>query len=222
MNRAQGISTVPTTNELIVGNPSFMDGPVGFGVRVPMIVISPWSKGEYVSSEVFDHTSLIKFIEARHAGNHPGLIESNVTPWRRAVTGDLTSAFNFRNPNSRVMALPNTDAYIPPTQDRYPDYVPTPPANQAMPTQEPGVRPARPVPYQLNVTGKANFSDGTFTIHFSNSGKTAVFQVRSGNSSQGPWTYTVGTRAQVSDTYAITRNTLPAYNMEVFGPNRSF
>jgi phospholipase C len=222
MSRAQGISTVPTTNELIVGNPSFMDGPVGFGARVPMIVISPWSKGGYVSSEVFDHTSLIKFIEARHAGNNPGLIESNITPWRRAVTGDLTSAFNFRNPNAKVVALPNTDAYIPPTQDRYPDYVPTPPANQTMPVQEPGIRPARPVPYQLNVSGKANFSDGTFTLHFGNSGKTAVYQVRSGNSSQGPWTYTVGTGASVSDTYAITANNLTAYDLEVFGPNGFF
>jgi phospholipase C len=225
MTRAQGISTVPTTNELIVGNASFMDGPIGLGVRVPMVVISPWSKGGYVSSEVFDHTSLIRFIEARFAGGNAGLIESNITPWRRAVTGDLTSAFNFRNPNARIVTLPSTAAYVPPTQDRYPDYVPTPPGNQALPAQETGVRPARPVPYQLQVTGEANFSNGTFTIHFGNHGKTAVYQVRSGNSAQGPWTYTVGQGASVSDTYAITANNLTAYDLSVYGPNgflRSF
>ncbi len=219
MNRAQGLSTVPTTNELIVGNASFMDGPIGLGVRVPMVVISPWSKGGYVSSEVFDHTSLIRFIEARYAESNPELIESNITQWRRAVSGDLTSAFNFRNPNAKIVTLPSTAAYVPPTQDRYPDYVPVPPTNQALPVQEPGVRPARPVPYDLHVTGEANFSAGTFTIHFSNHGKTAVYQVRSGNSSQGPWSYTVGRGASVSDTYAITANNLTAYDLSVYGPN---
>ena len=219
MNRAQGISTVPTTNELIVGNASFMDGPIGLGVRVPMVVISPWSKGGYVSSEVFDHTSLIRFIEARYAGNNSELIESNITPWRRAVSGDLTSAFNFRSPNNRVVALPSTDAYVPPNQNSYPDYVPVPPTNQALPAQEKGVRPARPVPYQLSARGSADFEDGTFTIHFGNQGKTAVYHVRSGNSSQGPWTYTVGHGAHVSDTYAIKGNNLTAYDLSVYGPN---
>ncbi len=218
-SRAQGISTVPTTNEIFPGNSSFIPGPIGFGVRVPMLVISPWSKGGYVSSEVFDHTSLIRFIEARYAGGNSALIESNITPWRRAVAGDLTSAFNFKSPNAKVVALPSTAAYIPPNQNTYPDYVPTPPANQALPAQEKGVRPARPVPYQLSVRGEANSSAGTFTIHFGNHGKTAVYQVRSGNSSQGPWTYTVGKSASVSDTYAITANNLTAYDLSVYGPN---
>jgi phospholipase C len=216
---AQGISTVATTNEIFPGNSSFIPGPIGFGVRVPMLVISPWSKGGYVSSEVFDHTSLIRFIEARYAHGNSELIETNITPWRRAVSGDLTSAFNFKNPNSKLVALPDTSSYIPPTQDRYPDYIPTPPANQALPVQEPGTRPARPVPYELHVRGEASSSHGTFTIHFGNAGKTAVYQVRSGNSSQGPWTYTVGSNQHVSDTYDIAGNNLTAYDLSVYGPN---
>ena len=222
VNRAQGISTVPTTNEIFPGNASFMPGPIGLGARVPMIVISPWSKGGYVSSEVFDHTSIIQFIERRYANGNPALIESNITPWRRAVAGDLTSAFNFRNPNARVVTLPGTASYVPPTQDRYPDYVPTPPANQALPAQERGTRPARPVPYELHVRGEANFSAGTFAIHFGNAGKTAVYQVRSGNSSEGPWTYTVGKDASVSDSYQIAANNLTAYDLSVYGPNGFF
>jgi phospholipase C len=218
-NRSQGISTVPTTNEIFPGNASFMPGPIGLGVRVPMIVISPWSKGGYVSSEVFDHTSIIRFIEQRYAHGNSGLIESNITPWRRAVTGDLSSAFNFRNPNARFAALPSTAAYIPPTTDRYPDYVPPVPANQALPVQEPGTRPARPVPYELHVRGQADLSAGTFTLHFDNRGKTAVYQVRSGNSTQGPWTYTVGTGDNVSDTWPITANNLTGYDLSVYGPN---
>src|SRR5579863_10308859 len=93
-SRAEGISTVATTNEIFPGDSSYATGPYGLGVRVPMIVISPWSKGGYVNSQVFDHTSLIRFVEQRF-----GPLEPNITPWRRAVTGDLTSAFNFRNPN---------------------------------------------------------------------------------------------------------------------------
>ena len=52
--------------------PTTRPGPYGLGVRVPMIVVSPWSKGGWVCSEVFDHTSLIRFLERRFAPHHPG------------------------------------------------------------------------------------------------------------------------------------------------------
>ncbi|NMK49143.1 phospholipase C, phosphocholine-specific [Achromobacter sp. Bel] len=62
----------------------------GLGPRVPMLVVSPWSRGGWVNSQVFDHTSVIRFLEARF-----GVAEPNISPWRRAVAGDLTSAFDF-------------------------------------------------------------------------------------------------------------------------------
>lgn len=223
--RAQGYSTVPTTNEIFPGNAAYQPGPYGIGVRVPMIVISPWTKGGYVSSEVFDHTSLIRFIEKRFATHKPSLIESNIPPWRRAVSGDLTSAFNFRSPNRKVVTLPSTASYVPPNHNRYPDYVPVVPANQALPMQESGTRPARPVPYELHVHGAANFIQGTFNIRFASRGKTAVYQVRSGNSSQGPWTYTISTGEGLIDSWPITASNLPGYDLSVYGPNgflRSF
>jgi phospholipase C len=71
----------------------------------------------------------------------------------------------------------------------------------------------------LHVRGQANLSAGTFTIHFGNTGKTAVYQVRSGNSSLGPWTYTVGRGADVSDTWDIAGNNLGGYDLSVYGPN---
>lgn len=222
MSRSQGVSTVPTTNEIFPGDASFLAGPIGLGVRVPMIVISPWSKGGYVSSELFDHTSIIKFMEARFADDNPGLIESNITPWRRAVAGDLTSAFEFRKPNSKVVALPSTAAWIPPTQDRYPDYVPPVPADQTMPKQEPGTRPARPVPYELYADGSVDVAIGSFTISYRNAGKAAVFQTRSGNSEQGPWTYTVGSGDQAIDTYPVSGAGLSGYDLSVYGPNGFF
>jgi phospholipase C len=81
--RAQGISTAGTTNELFTGSATypasvFTPGPYGHGVRVPMIIISPWSKGGGVNSQVFDHTSLIRFLEHRF-----GVLEPNITPAAR-------------------------------------------------------------------------------------------------------------------------------------------
>jgi phospholipase C len=228
-SRSEGISTVPTTNELFEGTASypaseFTPGPYGLGVRVPMIVVSPWSKGGWVNSEVFDHTSLIRFIERRFGRHNPGLIESNITPWRRAVVGDLTSAFNFASPNDATVPLPSTVAYVPPDDQRHPDYVPAPPTSQALPLQEPGTRPARALPYELHVDGKANDTQGTVELHFRNPGRAgAVFQVRSGDGLTGPWTYTVAACDETSDTFGVSGVT--SYDLSVFGPNgflRSF
>ena len=44
--------------------------PYGLGPRVPMFVISPWSKGGYINSQVADHTSVIRF-EARFGVTNP-------------------------------------------------------------------------------------------------------------------------------------------------------
>src|SRR5882757_10899638 len=169
-----------------------------------MTVISPWSKGGWVSSEVFDHTSLIQFVEQRFAGQYPGLVEANITPWRRAVTGDLTAAFDFRSPNAKVVSLPPTTSYEPPDRDTHPDYVPALPAIQGVPKQEPGVRPARAVPYDLNVAADVSGGAGQLRVRFANAGRlAAVFQVRSGNGAGGPWTYTVSARAHVTETWDV-------------------
>src|SRR6202008_1638414 len=217
-SRAEGISTVEATNELFTGSSYYpatsnTPGPYGLGVRVPMIVISPWSKGGWVNSEVLDHTSLIRFLERRF-----GVLEPNITQWRRTVTGDLTSAFNFESPNDAVIALPSTASYQPPNQDRYPDYVPTPPSNQSPPEQEPGTRPARALPYELHVDGKVDASLGGLRLFFRNTGKAgAAFQVRSGDGQTGPWTYTVGAGDETSDSFGTSGAT--SYDFSVFGPN---
>jgi phospholipase C len=219
-SRAQGLSTVETTNEIFAGNSVYSSGPYGMGMRVPMMVISPWSKGGWVNSQLFDHTSLIRFIEKRFGSRYPGLLEQNITPWRRAVAGDLTSAFNFARPNEAKVSLPSTIAYIPPDNVRHPDYKPAPPAEQALPVQEPGIRPARALPYELHVHESVDLANGTVNIHFRNSGKVAaVFHVRSGDSQNGPWTYTVGTDTEVSDTWDFAADNQTVYDLSVYGPN---
>jgi phospholipase C len=212
-SRAQGISTVGTENELFGGNATSVPGPYGLGVRVPMIVISPWTKGGWVNSEVFDHTSLIRFVERRF-----GVSEPNITKWRSTVTGDLTTAFNFASPNDAAFALPSTDSYQPPNTNRYPDYVPAVPANQTLPTQEPGVRPARALPYNLNVDGELNFAAGGIELTFRNAGKAgAAFQVRFGDGKTSPRTYTLAGGDEVSDVFGATGAT--SYDLAASGPN---
>ena len=100
----------------------FQPGPYGLGERVPMIVVSPWSKGGFVNSQLFDHTSVIKFLEARFGQGNDDLIETNITPWRRAVVGDLTTTFDFERPERwRHITLPSTDRFLPDLQF-HPDF----------------------------------------------------------------------------------------------------
>jgi phospholipase C len=190
---------------------------------VPLLAISPWSKGGYVNSQVFDHTSLIRFIEQRFGPEHPSLIEPNITPWRRAVAGDLTSIFNFANPNDHKVTLPNTAGYVPPDSKRHDDY-PVSPENVLLgvPTQESGIRPARALPYKFDVYGAASFPNNTFRINFRNIGRAAaVFQVRSGNADDLPRSYTVEAGKSLADAW----NVGSSYDLSVYGPNgflRSF
>ncbi|MCK8679443.1 phosphocholine-specific phospholipase C [Streptomyces lichenis] len=136
--------------------------PTGLGIRVPLLVVSPWTTGGYVCSEVFDHTSVIRFLEA-----WTGVREPNITPWRRRVTGDLTGAFDFRRGRPRpALERPGP---IPPFTGRW---RPQPPAEQRMPVQEPGTRPARPLPYQPDV--HARTGNGTVELRLSNTGRSHV------------------------------------------------
>jgi phospholipase C len=91
---------VPDPN--VVGNPPIL-GPIGLGFRVPLLIISPLSRGGLVSSHLFDHTSVLRFLETRFGAEVP-----NLSAWRRSVVGDLTSAFNFAGPDRTIPSLPST------------------------------------------------------------------------------------------------------------------
>src|SRR5205085_4115610 len=67
-----------------------VDGPIGLGFRVPTLVVSPFSRGGFVCTDTFDHTSTLRFLETRFGAEVP-----NLSAWRRQATGDLTSAFSF-------------------------------------------------------------------------------------------------------------------------------
>ena len=203
-------STVPVTEEwydLPESVNSYPAGWYGLGPRVPMLVVSPWSRGGWVNSEVFDHTSLIQFIEQRF-----GVTEPHISPWRRAVCGDLTSALDFAQSNRSVPSLPSTAGYAPPDALRHPDYVPVPPAVGSMPSQEPGVRPARALPY--NLAADAAMAGGTATVKFANRGAAgAVFHVTAVNTAAR--SYTIGAGDKLSDTWPFAAGE----DIRVHGPN---
>jgi len=197
-----GISTVATEGEVHdFVNPDHAtlyapdQLPYGLGPRVPMLAISPWSRGGYVCSEVFDHTSVIRFIEARF-----GVKEPNITPWRRAVCGDLTAAFDFASYSSRRLNLPSTSGYRDwvYSQARLPP--PTVPDRQpiAIPAQEPGVRPARPLPYALELSLAAR--DGGVRLRFDNRSTVGVCCTAYWEGSlAAPRRYTIGAGHQLDD-----------------------
>jgi phospholipase C len=211
---AQGRSTADTALDVFEGDGSHAAGPYGLGQRVPMLVVSPWSKGGFVCSETLDHTSVIRFMERRF-----GVREPNISPWRRAVCGDLTAAFDFSRRDSRPVALPDTDGYRPPDGVRHPDYVPAPPAHPALPAQERGPRPARPLGYAPSVDCSADPATGTVELTFaSGPAAGAAFLVTSGNRADGPWTYTTEAGKSLSGTW----NSAAAggsCDLTVHGPN---
>jgi phospholipase C len=239
---ANGASTVDTVNELypgVSGVKNFAPGPYGLGARVPCFVVSPWSRGGWACSQVFDHTSVIQFIEKRF-----GVTDTHITPWRRAISGDLTSALNFRVADPRPPKLPNTDSFVsfvsggalsPVTpamieagKQPAPNIPITVPAVQTMPAQEPGVRPARALPYRLTADATVDIAAQTVSIAFENDGTVgAFFHVRSAEAAEnigkgtGPWGYTVDPAKRVlSDRWSPTAGT--AYDLSVYGPNGFF
>ncbi|MFI7382212.1 phosphocholine-specific phospholipase C [Streptomyces sp. NPDC049813] len=209
----QGLSTVDTKLDYYPGG-SRAAGPYGLGQRVPMLVVSPWSTGGYVCSETFDHTSIIRFMENRF-----GVRETNISPWRRAICGDLTSAFDFSLTVTDPARLPDTAGYEPPDRDRHSSYVPKPPAQGALPKQERGSRPSRPLAYAPYVDGAQDLATGKYKLTFSGGDKKgAAFQVRSQSRSDGPWTYTAGPAASLSDSWNSVYSG-GKYDLTVHGPN---
>jgi phospholipase C len=214
---AQGGSTVDTTGELLAppASTGYATGPYGLGQRVPMLVVSPWSKGGYVCSQVFDHTSIVRFIEQRF-----GVHEPNISPWRRAICGDLTTAFDFSHQDAKVPPLPPTSGYLPPDRDRHADYVPTLPAHPELPRQEKGQRPARALPYNLAADARTSAADGLLSVDFAAHGTAgATFYATSTTDAGGPRTYTVGAGAKLAGNWAVGTDPEGAYEVTVHGPN---
>lgn len=222
--RLLGGSTVDIAGEHhLVRNPTeakaerddLMGRPYGLGPRVPLYVISPWSRGGWVNAQVFDHTSVIRFLEARF-----GVMEPNISPWRRAVCGDLTTCFDFASSNPRLDRLPETGSVARRAASLPGRTTPPTPAAPAAPVQAAGVRPSRALPYDLVV--EEGVAGASLRLSFINRGSAAaVLHVYDRLRLAGPpRRYTVGAGASLEDGWPEG-----PYDLEVFGPNgfyRSF
>ena len=130
-----------TPDEFVAGSSPFGtpgDGlPVGLGFRVPMIIVSPWTQGGWVCSDLSDHTSVLRFLEVV-----TGVSAPNISDWRRSTVGDLTGAFSGPGYDPTPPVLPDTAGAL--SLANYTTTLPLPPipgADQTFPVQEPGHRP---------------------------------------------------------------------------------
>jgi phospholipase C len=168
----------PATGACSAGVDSTLDfttrdrtSPLGLGYRVPMIIASPWTRGGWVNSQVFDHTSSLRLLERfvqRRFGKE--VREDNLTSWRRTVGGDLTSVFRpwqgeavptpeFLDQRTwlativRAKQQPPADPGKPLSELELAQIRSDPAASPRLPRQEPGTRPANALPYDVMVDG---------------------------------------------------------------------
>jgi phospholipase C len=130
---------------------------------VPMLVVSPFSRGGLVYSGTLDHVSTLKLIAARFGVTVPNLIPGG---WRDTTVGDMTGAFNFAAPpdssppnlpspsltDSRVVSQESCQTAVVSAADESaaPTSYPIDTSNTAPPPQEPGspTAPSGPVSCQ--------------------------------------------------------------------------
>lgn len=216
--RTVGATTVPADDEYhtrsqAAADAAYLGRPYGLGPRVPLYVISPWSKGGYVSSEVFDHTSILRFLEARF-----GVHEPNISAWRRAVCGDLTSCFDFAAPDTvEFMATLPATAPLSERAAELKEIRPPLPQQLAAPVQEPGVRRRRATPYKLDARLVADKDKRALLFVNHSAQRAAVFHVYDvGRLDDVPARYTVGAGRELAHPVPADNETVDLF---ILGPN---
>jgi phospholipase C len=159
-------------------------GPIGMGYRVPMVIASPWSRGGWVNSQLFDHTSTLMFLEKFIDGKFGKTVrEENITSWRRALAGDLTSVFRPYDPQEPSLHSLDRDKFVASIARAQFKEIPsnyqklTPQQieqinrdsldSKLLPHQEEGTRPACALPYELYADGDLSEDANHFELHLS-------------------------------------------------------
>ena len=205
------VGNVLTATDTISGNVR----PWGLSARVPMYVVSPWSKGGWVNSQVFDHTSVGRFLEKRF-----GIKVDSISPWHRAISGDLTTAFDFARPNDpRFPDLPDQSNWQASDAHQKTLPAPTAPATPQPLFQETGVRYSRALPYILHANAQVDVNKGKVRLLFVNTGfEGAVFHVYDKTHlDRIPKRYTVEAGQMLDDEWAIGAD--GRYDLWVLAPN---
>lgn len=227
---------------------SVREGSIGLGYRVPMIIASPWSRGGYVNSEVFDHTSSLQFLENfLEKKFNKKVQEENITKWRRTICGDLTSVFRpyngekiekpvfleqkpfiesihqaqFKDAPENFKKLGSTDLA---------ELNKDPKKSTLFPTQEKGVRPACALPYEPSVNAQVGKTGDILQLSFKAGNQ--LFGAKAGgipfrvyamkpyhNEVLRSWDYSVAAGDKLSDDWQLAGFENNAYHLRVYGPN---
>ncbi len=224
------------------------ESSIGLGYRVPLVIASPWSRGGWVNSQVFDHTSSLQFLEdflSRKWGKN--IIETNISSWRRAVCGNLSSV--FRPYNGEVITKPGAvqrDTFIEGIHQAQFRQLPTgykplsneeikqlnqqPYNSSLMPRQEKGTRPSCALPYELHANGKLSADKQRFNIVFE-AGNTLFGRQAAGapfsvyaqdlyeHEKLRAWSYAAAAGEKVSDSWSLAHFETSQYHLCVYGPN---
>jgi phospholipase C len=217
------------------------ESSIGLGYRVPLVIASPWSRGGFVNSQVFDHTSIIQFLET-FLSNKKGkeIKESNISAWRRTVCGDLTSV--FRSYDGEKITFPTSlvrndfiasihKAQFKKTPTDYQSLTPeeikrisTDARAPQLPTQESGTRLSCALPYRLHADGKLSDDKKTFQVSLQARGANTVgapFHVYANNKAI-PRAYAVAAGDQLNDSWRLDSFENKHYQLLIYGPNGFF
>lgn len=224
------------------------ESSIGLGYRVPMVIASPWSRGGWVNSQVFDHTSNLQLLEKflQHKTGKP-VSETNITDWRRCVCGDLTSV--FRPYNGEKIEKPKPVEKEPFIESIYNakfkkvpgDWTPlsaadiahikqNPLSSSHLPQQEKGIRSACALPYELYADGNLNADKRTFGITliagnevFGEQSAGSPFTIYApgayASENAKSWSYAVRTGDRLMDQWEIDDFENGLYHLQVYGPN---
>jgi phospholipase C len=103
-------STAPVPSFVGVTSTNAVQGRCGYGPRLPLMVLSPWAKKNYIDSTVTDQSSIPRFIEDVFLGSQRiGNGSSD------AAAGTLMNMFNFTStvaPNPNVVLLNPTSGAV--------------------------------------------------------------------------------------------------------------
>jgi phospholipase C len=227
------------------------ESTIGLGYRVPLVIASPWSRGGWVNSEVFDHTSSLQFLEkflTRKAGKK--IEEPNISEWRRTVCGDLTSVFRpYSGEKIKLPVFVERDRFVESIHKAQFKNVPSnykklspaeialvnkhPQASPWMPVQEKGTRSSCALPYELYVDGHLHPGKKTVELSF-RAGNQVFGELAAGSpfhvyapgryrqEAVRAWAYAVAAGDTLTDRWLISDFENSRYHLRVYGPNGFF
>lgn len=225
-------------------------GPIGLGFRVPMIVASPWSRGGWVNSQLFDHTSTLMFLEHFIQTTFGKTVrEENISAWRRAICGDLSSCFRPHDVKEpRLDFLDRNNFVVSIQKSRYKEIpagyhklnveqiadINRNPHSSFTAHQESGIRPACALPYELYVEGVLSTDHSSFELSmaasnevFANNAAGAPFNLylrnlkdaAAGNAAIRVATYAVKPGDTLREKFPLSLFANSSYAIDVHGPN---